>query len=48
MFIVNGKFQCCNGTFIGVLFTMLQAKNIYEEYKLFLHGQNQHFVSYFV
>jgi len=28
MFIVNGKAQCCNGTFTDVLFTMLQAKNI--------------------
>jgi len=34
MFIVNGK--CFNDTFTDVRFTSLQAKNIYEEYKLIL------------
>jgi len=28
MFIVNGKSQCCNGTFTDVLFTMVEANNV--------------------
>jgi len=48
MFIVNGKSHCCNDTFTDVRFTSLLAKNIYEEYKLFLCCKNQYFIVYFV
>ena len=36
MFIVSGKSHCCNDTLTDVRFTSLLAKNISEEYKLFL------------
>ena len=34
--ISNGKAYCCNDTFTDVQFTSLLAKNIQEEYKLFV------------
>jgi len=40
MFIINCKSHCCNGIFTGVLFTLLQAKNIYQELTLFLCIRN--------
>jgi len=39
-FIVNCKSHCCNGTFTDVQFTLLQAKNILQEYKLFYAVRN--------
>ena len=45
---LHGKSHCCNDTFIDVQFTLLIAKNSYEEYKLILCCYNQYFLSYFV
>jgi len=39
-FIVNCKSHCCNDTFTDVRFTLLQAKNILQEYKLFYAVRN--------
>jgi len=39
-FIVNCKSHCCNDTFTDVQFTLLQAKNILQEYKLFYAVRN--------
>jgi len=48
MFIVSGKSHCCNDIFTVVQITSLLAKNSWEEYKLFLCRQSQHFISYFL
>ena len=46
--ISNGKSYCCNDTFTGAQFTLLLAKNVKEEYKLFYAAVISIFISYFV